>query len=166
VVELNPAHVTAQQRVNGSVGVETDRLDLARWSACRSPGGPARVAADEALAELSSSVAHRRIKVRTVTRNSRLASGTVVPRDYRALRDVRGNRVGRLVSPDLPGPSRLPRLGEVRFRCVRRPPRAARVRVVATWLVQASCAANPRPEAVIAWRVLAPDYALLDELDT
>ena len=29
VVELNPAHVTAQRRVNGQRGVKTDRVDLA-----------------------------------------------------------------------------------------------------------------------------------------
>ena len=102
VVELNPAHVTAQRRVNGSRGVKTDRVDLAAIADLLLAGrGLPVVAADEALVELSAWAAHRRrrIEVRTATKNQLLGQlDRTFPGITRALPDVLGTKVGRLAA--------------------------------------------------------------------
>jgi transposase len=75
VVELNPAHVTAQRRVNGQRGVKTDRVDLAAIADLLLAGRGVPVSlAGEALVELAAWVAHRtrRVQVRTATKNQLL----------------------------------------------------------------------------------------------
>jgi transposase len=131
VVELNPAHVTAQRRVNGSRGVKTDRVDLAAIADLLLAGrGLPVVAADEALVELSAWAAHRRrrIEVRTATKNQLLGQlDRTFPGITRALPDVLGTKViqagrGAFRRPGAAGPAgRRPVPG------LRRPPWGARV---------------------------------------
>jgi len=170
VVELNPAHVTAQRRVNGSRGVKTDRVDLAAIADLLLAGrGLPVVAADEALVELSAWAAHRRrrIEVRTATKNQLLGQlDRAFPGVSRALPNVLGTKAGRLVAAHFADPARLVRLGEDRFRAFAAH-RGVRVSgVMAARLVQAARAAIPMPEAAIARQVLAADLALLGDLDT
>jgi transposase len=169
VVELNPAHVTAQRRVNGQRGVKTDRVDLAAMVDLLLAGrGVPVVVADEALVELSAWVAHRarRVQVRTATKNQLLGQlDRSFPGLSMALADVLGSKVGRLVATDLADPTRLARLGVDRFRAY-----AARrgLRVtgpVAGRLVAAARTALPTAQAVAARQVLATDLALLADLD-
>ena len=75
VLELNPAHVTAQRRVNGQRGVKTDRVDLAAIADLLLAGRGVPVSvAGAALVELAAWVAHRarRVQVRTATKNQLL----------------------------------------------------------------------------------------------
>ena len=61
VVELNPAHVSAQRRVNGQRGVKTDRVDLVAIADLLLAGrGSPVVTCGEPLIELAAWVAHRR----------------------------------------------------------------------------------------------------------
>lgn len=54
MVELNPAHVSAQRRVNGQRGVKTDRVDLTAMADLLLAGrGSAVVACDEPLTGLA-----------------------------------------------------------------------------------------------------------------
>ncbi len=99
VVELNPAHVTAQRWVNGQRGVKTDRVDLAAVTDMLLAGRGVRVSmVGEALVELAAWVAHRsrRVQVRTATKSQLLGQLdrafpglTLAVSDGRALRRVR-----------------------------------------------------------------------------
>ncbi len=170
VVELNPAHVTAQRRVNGSRGVKTDRAGLAAIADLLLAGrGLPVVAADEALMELSAWAGHRRrrIRVRTATKNQLLSQlDRAFPGVTRALPDVLRTKAGRLVAAHFADPARLARLGEDRFRAFAAH-RGVRVSgVMAARLVHAARAAIPLPEAPAARQVLAADLALLDDPGT
>jgi transposase len=75
VMELNPAHVTAQRRVDGPEGGKTDRVDLAAVAELLQAGRGVPVSvAGESLVELAAWVAHRsrRVQVRTATTNQLL----------------------------------------------------------------------------------------------
>lgn len=169
VVELNPAHVTAQRRVNGQRGVKTDRLDLAAMVDLLLAGrGVPVTVAGEALVELAAWVAHRtrRVQVRTATKNQLLGQlDRAFPGLTLAVSDVLGSKVGRLVAGHFSDPTRLARLGVERFRdfAARRDVQVNRS--VAGRLVGAARAALPTAEAVVARQVLAADLALLDDLD-
>ena len=170
VVELNPAHVTARRRVDGSGGVKTGRVDLAAIAGLLLVGrGLPVVAAGEALVELSAWAAHRRrrIEVRSAARNQLPGQlGRAFPGITRALPGVLGTKAGRLVAAHLADPARLARLGEDRFRAFAAH-RGVRVPgVMAARLVAAARAAIPLPEAPAARQVLAAGLALLDDLDT
>lgn len=172
VVELNPAHVTAQRRVNGSRGVKTDRIDLTAIADLLLAGrGVPVVIGDAPLLELQAWVAHRRrrVEVRTATKNQLLGQldrtfpGLGGPRG--ALADVLGSKVGRLIVADFADPARLARLGADRFRAY-----AARrdLRVtgpMAERLVAAARDALATPGAAVAREVLAADLALLEDVD-
>lgn len=169
LVELNPAHVTAQRRVNGSRAVKTDRVDLAAIADLLLAGrGVPVVLGDEPLLELQAWVAQRRrrVEVRTATKNQLLGQlDRAFPGLGGALCDVLGSKVGRLVAAHFPDPARLARLGADRFRdyAARRDvqvngPMAAR-------LVAAARNALPTPGAAVARQVLAADLALLDDLE-
>jgi hypothetical protein len=67
VLELNPAHVTAQRRTNGQRGVKTDRVDLVAIADLLLAGRGVPVAmAGEALVELAAWVAHRARRVQVL----------------------------------------------------------------------------------------------------
>ena len=168
IVELNPAHVTAQRRVNGSRGVKTDEIDLAAITDMLLAGrGVAVVCGEAPLVELQAWVAHRRrrVEVRTATKNQLLGQlDRCFPGLSLALMDVLGSKVGRLVAADFADPARLARLGEARFRAyaARRDVRVSRP--IAARLVTAAHDALPTPGAAVARDVLAADLALLADL--
>jgi transposase len=170
VVELNPAHVTAQRRVNGQRGVKTDRVDLVAIADLLLAGrGVPVTLAGEALVELAAWVAHRtrRVQVRTATKNQLLGQlDRAFPGLTLAISDVLGTKVGRLVAAHFADPARLAHLGMERFRdfAARRDVHVNRI--VAGRLVAAARAALPTAEAAVARQVLAADLALLDDLDT
>jgi transposase len=170
VVELNPAHVSAQRRVNGQRGVKTDRVDLVAMADLLLAGRGAPVVACEGpLIELAAWVAHRRRRgqVRTATKNQLLTQlDRAFPGLSLALADVLGTKVGRLVAAHFADPARLTRLGPERFRefAARRGVQVNR-RVTAR-LVEAARTALPTAEAAIARQILQADFALLDDLET
>jgi transposase len=170
VVELNPAHVSAQRRVNGQRGVKTDRVDLVAMADLLLAGRGAPVVAGEGpLIELAAWVAHRRRRgqVRTATKNQLLTQlDRAFPGLSLALADVLGTKVGRLVAAHFADPARLTRLGPERFRefAARRGVQVNR-RVTAR-LVEAARTALPTAEARIARQILQADFALLDDLET
>jgi transposase len=169
IVELNPAHVSAQRRVKGQRGVKTDRVDLAAIADLLLAGrGSPVVACGEPLIELAAWVAHRRRRgeVRTATKNQLLSQlDRAFPGLCLALTDVLGAKVGRLVATHFAEPARLARLGPERFRdfAARRGVQVSRP--VAGRLVQAARAALPTAEAAIARQILQADLALLGDLD-
>jgi transposase len=169
IVELNPAHVTAQRRVNGSRGVKTDRVDLTAIADLLLAGrGMPVVVGDAPLLELQAWVAHRRrrVEVRTATKNQLLGQlDRAFPGLGGTLADVLGSKVGRLIAAHFPDPARLARLGAERFRdyAARRDVRVSRP--VAERLVAAARDALATPGSEVAREVLAADLALLDDLD-
>ena len=169
VVELNPAHVSAQRRVNGQRGVKTDRVDLAAIADLLLAGrGFPVVACGEPLIELAAWVAHRRRRgeVRTATKNQLLTQlDRAFPGLCLALADVLGTKVGRLVAAHFADPARLARLGPDRFRefAARRGVRVSRR--VAARLAEAARTALPTAEAAIARQILHADLALLGDLE-
>jgi transposase len=170
VVELNPAHVTAQRRVNGQRGVKTDRVDLTAIADLLLAGRGVPVAmVGEALVELAAWVAHRsrRVHVRTATKNQLLGQlDRAFPGLTLALSDVLGTKVGRLVAAHFADPARLAHLGVERFRGFAARRNVHVNRAVAGRLVTAARAALPTAEASVARQVLAADLALLNDLDT
>ncbi len=169
VVTLNPAHVTAQRRVNGQRGVKTDAVDLVAIIdlLLAGRGGPV-VAVVDPLVELTAWVAHRhrRVQVRTTTRNQLVGQlDRCFPGLGAVLSSVLDTKVGRLVAADFSDPGRLAALGVTRFRAYAAR-RDVRVSVaVAERLVAAAKAALPTDQAGVARQVLAADLALLGDLD-
>lgn len=169
VVELNPAHVSAQRRVNGQRGVKTDRVDLVAIADLLLAGrGSAVVACGEPLIELAAWVAHRRRRgeVRTATKNQLLTQlDRAFPGLCLALADVLGTKVGQLVAAHFADPARLARLGPERFRefAARRGVHVNRR--VAARLAAAARTALPAGQAVIARQILQADLALLSGLE-
>jgi transposase len=169
LVELNPAWVTAQRKVNGSARRKTDPIDLIAIADLLLAGrGYPVPAGDEPLVALTAWVAHRRrrVQVRSGLKNQLLGQlDRCFPGVSGCLHDVLGAKVGRLVAADFSDPARLAALGVERFRRY-----AARrdvlVRVeLAQRLVAAARTALPLPEAPVAREVLAADLALLADLD-
>ena len=169
VLEVNPAHVTAQRRVNGQRGVKTDRIDLAAIADLLLAGRGVPVSvAGAALVELAAWVAHRsrRVQVRTATKNQLLGQlDRAFPGLTLAVSDVLGTRVGRLIAAHFADPARLAHLGAERFRAFAARRGVQVNRTVAGRLVGAARAALPTAEAGVARQVLAADLALLSDLD-
>jgi transposase len=172
LVELNPAHVTAQRRVNGSRGVKTDRIDLVAIADLLLAGrGVPVVVGDASVLELQAWVAHRRrrVEVRTATKNQLLGQldrafpGLGGP--HGALGDVLGSKVGRLVVAEFADPARLARLGADRFRAYAAHRDVRVTRPLAERLVAAARDALATAGAAVARDVLAADLALLNDLD-
>jgi transposase len=170
VVELNPAHVSAQRRVNGQRAVKTDRVDLAAIADLLLAGrGSPVVACGEPLIELAAWVAHRRRRgeVRTATKTQLLTQlDRAFPGLCLALADVLGTKAGRLVATHFADPCRLARLGPERFRefAARRGVRVNRA--VAARLVEAARTALPTGQAGIARQILQADLAFLGGLES
>ncbi len=170
LVELNPAWVTAQRKVNGSARRKTDDIDLAAIADLLLAGRGYEVAVgDEPLVELTAWVAHRRRRVHVRSGLKSQLLGQVdrcFPGLAGCLSDVLATKVGRLVVTDFADPARLATLGVERFRryAARRD---VRVNVaVAERLVAAARQALPLPEAAVARQVLAADLTLLADLDS
>ena len=120
VVELNPAWVTAQRRVNGSRGIKTDRVDLAAICDPLLAGRGHQVGAPvAALVELTAWVAHRRRRVLVRSGLKNQLTGHV-DRCFPGLGACPSSpldtKVGRLVVAEFADPARLVRLGVARFR--------------------------------------------------
>jgi transposase len=170
VLELNPAHVTEQRRVQGRRRVKTDAIDLEAITDLLLAGrGVPVVGRDLVIGELVAWFAHRsrRVQARTATKNQLLGQlDRCFPGVAVVLPDVLGCKVGRLVAAEFADPARLASLGVARFvrfaggrgLQVRRP--------VAERLVAAARDALPTADAAAARRVLAADLALLADLDT
>lgn len=119
VLELNPAHVAEQRRVQGRRRVKTDALDLEAITELVLSGRGNPVTAREAvIGELSAWAAHRtrRVQTRTATKNQLLGQlDRAFPSLTLALPDVLGTKVGRLVAAEFADPKRLAALGTSRF---------------------------------------------------
>ena len=169
VLELNPAHVTEQRRVQGRRRVKTDAIDLEAITELVLAGRGTPVTERAALiGELTARVAHRarRVEVRTATKNQLLGQlDRSFPGLTLALPDVLGTKVGRLVAEQFADPARLAALGESRFRRFAAARGLQVRRSVAARLVTAARDALPTRDAAAARVMLAADLALLSVLD-
>ena len=169
LLELNPAHVTEQRRVQGRRRVKTDAIDLEAITelVLAGQGNPVTDRA-VVLGEQAAWVRHRsrRIEARTALKNQLLGQlDRAFPGLTAALPDVLATKVGRLVAEHFTEPARLAALGEsrfIRFAATRglivRQPVAARV-------VAAAREALPTPNAAVAREIVAHDLQLLQVLD-
>jgi transposase len=169
VVELNPAWVTAQRRVNGTARRKTDAIDAAAIAdLLRAGRGHPVHSADPALVELQAWVAHRyrRVQARTAVKNQLVGQlDRCFPGLATALPDVLGTKVGRLVAAEFTDPARLAALGTGRFRRFAAA-RDVQVQIkVAERLLAAARDAVAAGGTEVARRVAAADVALLDRLD-
>ena len=169
VLELNPAQVAEQRRVQGRRRVKTDVIDLEAIAELVLAGyGRPVTARDVVIGELSAWAVHRsrRVATRNATKNQLLGQlDRAFPGLSLALPDVLGTRIGRLVAAEFADPARLAGLGVnrlIRFAATRdlqlRRPVAERV-------VAAARDALPTRDAVIARQILAADLVLLADLD-
>jgi transposase len=170
LLELNPGHVTEQRRVLGKRTIKTDVVDLEAMTELLLAGRGLPVRdRNTVLTELTAWSTHRtgRVLIRTATKNKLLGQlDRSFPGLTRALPDVLGTKVGRLVAAEFADPARLAALGSSRFirfgatrgLQIRRP--------TADRLIAAAKDALPMPDAAVARAVLAADLALLGDLDT
>jgi transposase len=169
VLELNPAQVAEQRRVQGRRRIKTDAIDLEAITDLVLAGHGRPVAdRDVVIGELGAWASHRsrRVATRTATKNQLLGQlDRAFPGLTLALPDVLGTRIGRLIAAEFADPARLAGLGVnrlIRFAATRdlqlRRPVAERV-------VAAAREALPTRDAVIARRILAADLGLLADLD-
>ena len=169
VLELSPARVAEQRRVQGRRRVKTDAIDLEAITELVLAGdGIPMTACTREVTELTGWAMQRgrRIQTRTATKNQLLAQlDRCFPGLTMVLPNVLGTKVGRLVAVEFADPHRLAALGVSRFiRFAAN--RGLRVRrSTADRLVAAGRAALPCPEAPVARQVLADDLALLACLD-
>jgi transposase len=170
VLELNPAHVAEQRRVSGRRRVKTDVIDLEAITELVLAGRGQVITDREVLiGELAAWATHRlqRVATRTATKNQLLGQlDRAFPGLTRALPDVLGTKIGRLVATEFADPARLSALGVnrlIRFAAARDIQLRRRV---AERLVTAARDALPTRDGVVARRVLATDLGLLADLDT
>ncbi|MEU4418680.1 IS110 family transposase [Nocardia salmonicida] len=169
LLELNPAHVTEQRRVQGRRRVKTDVIDLEAITELVLAGqGSPVTAREQVIGELTAWSSHRsrRVETRTATKNQLLGQlDRSFPGLTLALPDVLGTKVGRLVAEHFADPRRLASLGETRFIrfAANRDLRVSKP--VAERLVVAARDALPCPDAPVARQVLATDLILLAQLD-
>lgn len=169
LLQLNPAHVAEQRRIQGRRRVKTDAIDLEAITDLVLAGRGQRLAERSAVIGLLTALAghrYRRIEARTALKNQILGQlDRTFPGLSLALPNVLATKVGRLVAEHFADPTRLSSLGierfihyaQVRGLQVRRP--------VATRLVDAARDALPLADAGAARDVLAADLALLRVLD-
>ena len=169
VLELNPAHVAEQRRVQGRRRVKTDVIDLEAITELVLAGrGYPATGRDAVIGEVSAWAGHRnrRVATRSATKNQLLGQlDRAFPGLTLALPDVLGTKIGRLVATEFTDPSRLAAIGVnrlIRFAAAR----DLRLRrPVAERLVTAARDALPTRDAVIARQILAADVNLLADLD-
>ena len=169
LLELNPAHVTEQRRVQGRRRVKTDAIDLeAITELVLSGQGTPVTERALVIGALTAWVAHRsrRVEARTALKNQLLGQlDRAFPGLTLALPDVLGTKVGRLVAEHFTDPTRLASLGEnrfIRFAATRGLIVQCRV---ATRVVAAAREALPTPDAVVAREIVANDLRMLSVLD-
>ena len=169
LLELNPAHVTEQRRVQGRRRVKTDAIDLEAITELVLAGQGSPVT-DRAvvLGELTAWVRHRsrRVEVRTAVKNQLLGQlDRAFPGLTLALPDVLATKVGRLVAAHFTDPGRLAALGEARFIRFAATRNLIVQRRVASRLVTAARDALPTPDAAVARAMVANDLQMLQILD-
>ncbi|MCV7054214.1 IS110 family transposase [Mycolicibacterium gilvum] len=169
VLELNPAQVAEQRRVQGRRRIKTDVIDLEAITDLVLAGYGRSVSdRDVVIGEVSAWAVHRsrRTATRTATKNQLLGQlDRAFPGLTLALPDVLGTKIGRLVAAEFTDPARLAGLGVsrlIRFAATRD---LQLRRPVAERLVAVARDALPTRDAVIARRILAADMALLADLD-
>jgi transposase len=169
VLELNPAHVSEQRRVQGRRRVKTDAIDLEAITELLLAGQGVPVAGrDAVIIELAAQAAHRarRVAARTALKNQLLGQlDRSFPGLTLALPDVLGTKVGRLVAAEFADPARLAALGVTRFIRFAATRHLTVRQEMAGRLVQAARDALPAPDAAPARQVLAADLVLLASLD-
>lgn len=169
VLELNPAQVAEQRRVQGRRRVKTDVIDLEAITELVLAGyGRLVTDRDVVIGELGAWALHRgrRVATRSATKNQLLGQlDRAFPGLTLALPDVLATRIGRLIAAEFADPARLAGLGVnrlIRFAATRglqlRRPVAERV-------VAAARDALPTRDAVIARQILAADLRLVADLD-
>ena len=169
LLELNPGHVTEQRRVLGKRTIKTDAADLEAMTELLLAGRGLPVRdRDTVLAELTAWSARRtgRIQIRTATENQLLGQlDRSFPGLTRALPDVLGTKVGRLLAAEFADPAQLAALGSSRFIRLGAN-RGLQIRkAMADKLAAAAKDALPTPDAAVARAVLAVDLALLTDPD-
>jgi transposase len=169
VLELSPARVADQRRVQGRRRIKTDAIDLEAITELVLAGyGVAVTARAVAVTELTGWAMHRgrRVQARTAVKNQLLGQlDRCFPGLTVVVPDVLGTKVGRLVAAEFADPHRLVALGVTRFITFAAN-RGLRVRRSTTdRLIAAARAALPAPEAQVARQVLADDLVLLSRLD-
>jgi transposase len=169
VLELNPAHVSEQRRVQGRRRVKTDAIDLEAITELLLAGQGVPVASrDAVMIELAAQAAHRarRVAARTALKNQLLGQlDRSFPGLTLALPDVLGTKVGRLVAAEFADPARLAALGVTRFIRFAATRHLTVRQEMAGRLVQAARDTLPAPDAAAARQVLAADLVLLASLD-
>jgi transposase len=170
VLEFNPAHVAEQRRVAGRRRIKTDAIDLEAITDLALAGrGQVITDREIRIGELAAWANHRsrRVATRTATKNQLLGQlDRAFPGLTRALPDVLGTKIGRLVAAEFADPARLCALGVtrlIRFAAARD---IQLRRAVAERLVAAAADALPTRDGVVARQVLAADLGLLCDLDT
>lgn len=169
LVELNPAHVTEQRRVQGRRRIKTDAIDLEAITELllNGRGTPVSERA-EVLCELAAWVSHRsrRVQARTALKNQLLAQlDRAFPGLTLALSDVLGTGVGRLVVEHFTNPARLVALGETRFIRFAAARGLIVNRLVAARLVVAASEALRTRDATVARQIVVHDLRMLVVLD-
>lgn len=169
VLELNPAHVAEQRRVAGRRRVKTDAIDLEAITELVLAGrGQPAGATPQLLGAIEAWAAHRhrRVAVRTATKNQLLAQlDRAFPGLTMVLPDVLATKIGRLIAAELADPARVRALGPSRLIRFARAREVGLRRELAERLVTAAREALPVADAAVARRVLAADVALLGALD-
>lgn len=166
---LNPGHVAAQRRVNGSRGVKTDKIDLAAITDMLLAGkGTVAPAFSDPIMTLTGWVNHRRRRS-LVRRRTIQQLTTHVDRCFpglgQALWSVALSKAGRLVIAELPDPARVAKLGPVRLRRFAANRGVRMTTPIAERIVDAARLALPVPGAEVSRRLLAADLALLDDIE-
>jgi transposase len=169
LVELNPAHVTEQRRVQGRRRVKTDAIDLEAITELVLAGrGTPVTERAVVLGELAAWVGHRsrRVEARTALKNQLLGQlDRCFPGLTLALPDVLGTKVGRLVTEHFTDPARLASLGQIRFIRFAATRGLIVKRPVAARLVAAAREALPTRDAAVARQMVDNDLQMLTVLD-
>lgn len=169
LLELNPAHVTEQRRVQGRRRVKTDAIDLEAITELVLAGQGTPVTERTAvIGELSAWVRHRgrRVEARSALKNQLLGQlDRAFPGLTLALPDVLAAKVGRLVVEHFAEPARLALLGEARFVRFAATRGVRLKRPVAARLVAAARDALPTRDAAAARQIVATDLQMLNVLD-
>jgi len=169
VLQLNPAHVAEQRRVQGRRRVKTDAVDLEAITELVLAGrGDPVPAGDPVIGRLVAWVAHRnrRVATRTATKNQLLGQlDRTFPGLTLVLPDVLGTRVGTLVAAEFADPARLVSLGAARFIRFAATRGLQVRRELADRLVRAARDVLPTADGAVARQVLVTDLELLGDLD-
>lgn len=166
---LNPGHVAAQRRVNGSRGVKTDKIDLAAIAdmLLAGKGTTAPPFADPVMT-LTGWVNHRHRRS-LVRRRTIQQLTTHVDRCFpglgRTMWSVALSKAGRLIISELPDPARVARLGPSRLRRFAANRGVRMTTPTAEKIVAAARLALPVPGAEVSRRLLAADLQLLDDIE-